>query len=295
MEMENSDKIIVVYEIRVPSRRSKPETAQRSIETVINKIRENDFIDIINVPEIIEENYKGDPFYKSIDVVPLGQRIQEESGKEVIINKVIGHLQGKEGFAEFLKDAKETRGIKNIVLVGVANIHNEYPGPSVTEANRFASEFGVSIGNICIPTRPEEVSRMFAKTESGCSFFTTQILFEEKAIKKVLLDYDKLCKEKNMKPSRILLSFSTLEDGYDIEFFKWLGVDIHKETEKEMRDSEDIKAYCESRIKKLCESILNFKKENGIAVPLGINVAQVNTRNLESSLKLTKDLAQIKV
>lgn len=293
--MEKTDRNLVIYEIKVPSRRSRPETIRKLIDTAISKVKENsEFIDLLNVPEIIDENFEGRPFYRSIDVVPLSDELQTTTGKNVIINKVVGHLQGNDGFVEFLNEIK-MKGIGNIVLVGVLSPHLKYPGLFVPKANKIASEMGFTVGNICIPNRPQELERIITKTESGCNFFTTQILLEEDKIKKLILDYDKKCKENGIQPARIFLSFATIEDGYDIEFFKWLGIEILDETEKEIQESSDMKTYCEERIKKLYKSILKFKKDKQISVPLGVNISQVNVRNLDSSLKLTKELSQIRV
>lgn len=136
---------------------------------------------------------------------------------------------------------------------------------------------------------------MLAKTESGCSFFTTQLLFEDDKLKNVLLEYDRACKEKSIQPARIFLSFSTAEDYYDIEFFKWLGVEIHEKTEEEMKKAEDMREYCADRIKMIYDAVLKFKKGNNISVPLGLNVAQVNVRNLDFSLNLAKELSEIRI
>ncbi|MBU0530231.1 MAG: hypothetical protein KKC05_01030, partial [Nanoarchaeota archaeon] len=278
-----------------PARRSNPETIQNSIETIISKIKDSDYIDLINAPEITEENYEGRPFYKSVDVAPLSQKLHQGTGKNIIINSVVGHFESKDAFIRFIKKVKNKYGIQNIVLVGVANPHNTYPGPNVGEANKIASEMGVNVGNICIPHRPEEIDRMVGKTEAGCSFFTTQILLEEDKIKNVLLEYDRMCKEKSMKPARIFLSFATVADEYDLEFFKWLGIEISEKTEEEMKQSGNMTEYCTSRIKDIYKSVLEFKKENSISVPLGLNICQVSARNLEPSLKLARELAQIKV
>ena len=134
---------------------------------------------------------------------------------------------------------------------------------------------------------------MIDKTKNGCSFFTTQLLFEDKETKHLLLDYDKACKMNGIQPSRIFLSFATLEDDYDIEFFKWLGVEISKKTEDEMRKSKDMKKYTADIIKTIYSSILKLKEENKINVPLGLNIAQINVRNLDASLKLIRDLHEL--
>lgn len=293
MDMKSSEEVLVIYEIKVPSRRSNPKNAQKSIDLIVSKIKENsDYINFINAPEIIEENFEGKPFYKSVDVVSLGHKLNQSTGKEIIINSVVGHFKNKDKFIDYLKNTKKT-GIQNIVLVGVANPKNSYPGPTIGEANKIASELGINVGNICIPHREDEIKRMIDKTKNGCSFFTTQLLFEDKETKHLLLDYDKACKMNGIQPSRIFLSFATLEDDYDIEFFKWLGVEISKKTEDEMRKSKDMKKYTADIIKTIYSSILKFKEENKINVPLGLNIAQINVRNLDASLKLIRDLHEL--
>jgi len=295
MDMKDPDKILVMYEIKVLGRRAKPEKIQETIETITQKVKENPFIDFLNVPEITEENFEGKPFYKSVDVVQFGRRLQEATGKPVIVNKVIGHLDGKKGFVNFVKQARDVNGIGNFVFVGVASPCIKYPGPFVSVANKLIANMDINVGNICIPNRPEEVDRIMQKTEAGCSFFTTQILMESDSMKRVLLEYDRACKERKIKPARIFFCFATVEDDYDLDFFKWLGVEISKETEKDLKKAKDKTGFCSERIKKIYEGILRFKTEHDISVPLGLNISQVSARNLDSSLKLAKELVEIGV
>lgn len=291
--MKTDSEILISYEIKVPGIRSTQEKVDNIIIQLSEKIKENDFIQFINIPEIIEENWKGDSYYRSVDVVSLGDKIQKVTQKEIIINKIVGHIE-KDIFQDFLRETKE-KGIQNIVLVGPTNDAFSYPGPSIPEANNEAANSGIIVGNICIPDRNNEADRMFKKTECGCSFFTTQVLFEEENMNNVLKEYDKLCKENRIKPARIFLCFATIADEYDIDFFKWLGVVIPEKTEQELRESTDMNEYSIKKLRETYENNLKFKKENKIEVPLGLNIAQVSIHNFDISFKLARELFQVKL
>ncbi|TLZ50944.1 MAG: hypothetical protein E6K18_06200 [Methanobacteriota archaeon] len=174
-------------------------------------------LDAINLPEILDENHAGMPFYRNMDPRRFATRLKEDLPVETIVNKVVVHLPGSAGFESWLKESLYAYGLKNFVFVGGASSRIKYPGPTVPESNRRLREvvqsgFEAAIGNILIPERPAEVERLLGKTLSGCRFFTTQVLFEPEPVATVLRRYGEACGYEGIEPATILLSFAPVAD-----------------------------------------------------------------------------------
>src|SRR5213078_1860594 len=90
----------------------------------------------------------------------------------------------------------------------------------------------VALGNITIPDRENEVDRLVEKTQAGCDFFTTQVLFEAEPMATVLRAYGKRCAALGLKPATVLLSFAPVSDYQDLEFLAWLGASVTPRTEE---------------------------------------------------------------
>jgi len=174
-----------------------------------------------------------------MDTRDFGVLLRNSTGKDVVANKVTVHCKGEEDFQNWLGQTVCRYSIKNLVFVGGSDASRNYPGPTVVQANLKAKAWGgVSVGNICIPSRENEVERLIAKTLSGCSFFTTQILFEPDSIKKIIEEYDFACMEKRIKPAVFFLSFAPAGRIVDVEFFKWLGALIPPGVEKKLVENK---------------------------------------------------------
>ena len=76
------------------------------------------------------------------------------------------------------------------------------------------------------------------KGSNGIEFFTTQVLYDSEKINKMLKYYDDICKENDVMPRRILLSFAPVSSKKNIDFLKWLGVEIPLHTEKRLLDED---------------------------------------------------------
>jgi len=68
----------------------------------------------------------------------------------------------------------------------------------------------IKFGNIFIPNRPEEAERLFAKTKSGCSLFTSQVLFEHDKAAHAINAYLKKCRQHKLNPIKFYLSLMNL-------------------------------------------------------------------------------------
>ena len=289
---------VVVYEILPPRIVDGTiESYAERISTLLSKTH----IDAINIPEVHAEETRGErPIEDRKRAIPreFGRIIQDSVGVEVIVNRVTV-LEGHKSQREWFRSTSEDFGIDNIVLVGGESSQIDYPGPGVSEAasmiEEINSENGGEIfsGGIVLPSRKVESERIVEKTRNGVKFFTTQVLYDSHDICRLLWHYNKAIEERGVKPRRILLSFAPISTKKNLEFLKWLGVEIPEKTEEEIIQSEEgIKEKSIHICMELLEEILSFVTENGIIVPIGLNVEHIMTYNFDHSVELLQRMSK---
>jgi len=294
----NPQRPVVLYEI-LP-----PRIIDGSVESYAEKIStllSQTHIDAINIPEIHAEETRGiRPVNGRERAEPrdFGRIIQDSVGIEAIVNRVTVHCPVEEQF-EWLTSTCDDFGIENLVLVGGESSKISYSGPSVLETasmiNEIMSESGREIfyGGISLPSRPIESKRMMIKGSSGVEFFTTQVLYDSEAISQMLGHYDRICSEKGQLPKRVLLSFAPISTLKNLNFLKWLGVEIPEKTEKYIagNETEISERSIEISMRILFEILSHIEKEE-ISVPIGLNVEHIMSYNFDHSVRLLQMMSK---
>src|SRR3990172_6193354 len=217
----------LVLEVVPPHRRASAKVLEGFADRVRNAVRVIPTLDALNLPEVIDENHVGRPFYRNLDPRRCVDMVNHDLPVETIVNKVVVHLETAAAVESWLRESLG-EGFRNVVLVGGTSSRNRYPGPSVAESNALfravaEGQPAVTCGNITIPERPGEVERLLQKTRAGCDFFTSQVLFEPEPVTSVLRAYGERCAAEGLEPATVLLSFAPVADTDDIEFLLWLG------------------------------------------------------------------------
>lgn len=286
----------IVLEVVPPHRRANDTTVRKLVRRVQDAARDIAHLDAINVPEILDENHAGMPFYRNMDPRRFTKLLSDGIAAEPVVNKVVVHVPGPAGFDAWLKESLYGYNLKNFILVGGASSRIRYPGPTVPEANRRLRELArendeVALGNILIPERPGEVERLLGKTLTGCRFFTTQVLFEPEPLATVLRRYGEACAFEGIEPATVLLSFAPVADYEDVEFLVWLGATITAETEERL-----LAAKAEPGLASLAVARSIFLRVRDAmaqarhTVPLGVNVEEISTHNFDLAVKMAQDL-----
>jgi 5,10-methylenetetrahydrofolate reductase len=253
-------------------------------------------VDAINIPELIDENHDGRPFYRSVDPRTIASGLARRVKAEMVINKVVAHLPS-DALGHWAAETVAL-GLRNVVLVGGSSRYIPYPGPSVPEANRLLhpafAEAGGSVGNIAIPQRVGEAHRMLTKTRAGAAFFTTQLLFDSSNVLDTVRRYDRLCRESSVAPAAVLASFGPLADDVDAEFVRWLGADLPDSVEHTILGPEDDGAYRRSAESALAvwSTLIGAAEAEGWSVPLGANIEQLSLRHGEAATFLVNSFAE---
>ena len=290
---------VVAYEILPP--REKDGTLN-SYGEIISSLLSQTHIDAINIPEVLDENGRGKrPVVNQKRGEPreFGRLLQDIVGVEAIVNRVVVH----EPFDAQMKWIEETNRdyeIENLIIVGGESSNVKYPGPSVNEVlhsvSREYNENGGDIfcGGIAIPSRTAESKNLIKKSENGSEFFTTQVLYDSSNIVKMIGHYQERCDELNTFPRRLLLSFAPVSSQKNIEFLKWLGVEIPSETERYLqgRPGSMIERSLDVAIEVLNDTLRSITEKN-LKVPIGLNVEHIMSYNFQSSVEMLQELARI--
>jgi 5,10-methylenetetrahydrofolate reductase len=290
---------VVAYEILPP--REKDGTLNSYAERISSLLSQT-HIDAINIPEVHEENARGLRPVKNLERAEareFGRLLQDNVGIEAIVNRVTVH-NDLNYQKSWIKETFYDYDIENLILVGGESSDIKYPGPSVNETSEYitrdlnAGRFDLFCGGITIPSRKVESVRLLKKGSNGIEFFTTQVLYDGKKIKKMLKYYDDVCKENNVLPRRILLSFAPVSSKKNIAFLKWLGVEIPSQTEKRLTNKKTSMSDESLEIaSEILKGILNNNEKLGITVPIGLNVEHIMSYNFQSSINMLQELSRI--
>ena len=287
---------VVVYEILPP--RQKDGTLNSYAENISSLLSQT-HIDAINIPEVRDEVARGErPVKNQIRAEPreFGKLLQDIVGIEAIVNRVVVH-QELEKEMEWFEETYTNFEIENLITVGGESRKIKYPGPSVNRALKEIKEnskLNILCGGISIPSREKESLNLIDKSTNGSEFFTTQVLYDSSKIIKMISHYQKRCDEQNTFPRRLLLSFAPVSSKKNIDFLKWLGVEIPSETENFLNENEKnmVERSMEISVGVL-EETLSFLNENKIVVPIGLNVEHIMSYNFQSSIEMLQELARI--
>ena len=290
---------VVAYEILPP--REKDGTLNSYAETISSLLSQT-HIDAINIPEVHDEIGRGDrpvTNQKRGEPREFGMLLQNIVGIEAIINRVVVHEPFEEQM-RWIEETNTTYEIENMIIVGGESSKVDYPGPTVNEmlqtiTRGYNSNGGdIFCGGIAIPSRKKESRNLIKKSEHGSEFFTTQVLYDSENIIKMINNYQSRCNELDTFPRRILLSFAPVSSQKNIEFLKWLGVEIPDDTERYLkgRPGSMTERSLDVAVEVLNE-ILDFITVNNLKVPVGLNVEHIMSYNFQSSVEMLQELARI--
>ena len=285
----------LVLEVVPPHGRASDKAVRSLVKKVHEAVRTIPELDAVNLPEVLDENHAGMPFYRNMDPRRFAGLLNLEGPLEPIVNKVVVHMKGVASFDRWVKESLDAYGLRNFVLVGGGSSRVKYPGPTVAEANGRLAELteayaDVATGNIAIPERADEVSRLVGKTRTGSRFFTTQVLFEAEPIATTLRQYGEACHYEGVHPATVLLSFAPVSDYQDVEFLAWLGATVTPETEERLLQRGVRPGIASLQVAlKILTKIRDAVEGSPHAVPLGVNIEQIATHNFELAVKMAQE------
>lgn len=220
----------------------KNDTPLEQVESIANKLLErvNDIdFDGLIVYDIQDENSRTNkprpfPFKMTHDTRLYSSLLNKKSSRPVITYKSVVQSNA-EAFNKWANEAWTTYGVKDIVLVGSPSKNNNISLPLETAYNTLTkNENNFFIGGVTIAERHaskgNEHERLIEKHKQGCNFFISQAIYNPQATIDMLTRYAIECKKQELKPQRLILTFSPCGSKKTLEFIEWLGVSVPEAT-----------------------------------------------------------------
>jgi len=170
------------------------------------------------------------------------------------------------------------------VLVGAAS-RGSRSQTSLTQAQALSREANPAllVGGVAIPERhsrrDDEHLRLLAKQDAGNRFFVTQVVYDINAAKNLVSDYHYACAERGTGVAPIVFTFSVCGSMRTLEFLRWLGVDVPRWIENDLRHATDPLDASYRLALATATDLITYCRDLG--VPFGINVESVSIRRVE--------------
>ena len=110
----------IIFEALPCGKNSSEAYVRKCVERLCENLNGMKDVTMLNIPEIVEENHSGLPYYRNYDNRKFGLMLGKNCGKDLMINTVASY-KTKNEFTHWLDECIEKYGIKNFVFVG-ANI-----------------------------------------------------------------------------------------------------------------------------------------------------------------------------
>ena len=182
------------------------------------------------------------------------------------------------------------------VLVGAAG-DDSRPKTSLTDAQALSREANpaLMVGGVAIPERhkrrDDEHLRLLAKQDAGNRFFVTQVVYDVNAAKNLVSDYYYACAQRGTSVAPIVFTFSVCGSMRTFEFLRWLGVDVPRWIENDLKHAADTLEASYRLALTTAIDLIAYCRHLG--VPFGINVESVSIRRveIEMTVRLAKQLS----
>jgi 5,10-methylenetetrahydrofolate reductase len=139
------------------------------------------------------------------------------------------------------------------------------------------------VGGVTIAERHakkgDEHQRLIEKFRQGCNFFISQAIYNPQATIDLLTRYAIECQKLNIKPQRIILTFSPCGSEKTLEFIDWLGVSVPEATSLRILNAksplyESIR-ICSNSLQQILDAVVPYE------LPLGLNIESLTNRKEE--------------
>lgn len=271
-----------------------PEIARATVERL--EPLDLDGLILYDIDDESSRNPEQRPFPFSPTVDPAEYRADhlEQWRTPVIVYRAVGKYQ-HDDLRSWITSQDPTRTLA--VMVGAAS-SGASPAVSLADAQALSAEVnaGLLLGGVAIPERhsrrENEHLRLVAKQEAGCRFFVTQVVYDVNAAKNLVSDYRYECESRGMTPVPIVFTFSVCGSLKTLDFLRWLGVDVPRWIENDLRHAANPLAASFEQAAVTAIELIDYCRRLG--VPFGLNVESVSIRReeIEASVELAARLTR---
>ncbi|MDP2560259.1 methylenetetrahydrofolate reductase [Psychrobium sp. 1_MG-2023] len=232
------------------------------------------------------------PFSKTFEPCHYSQILNNKTNKPIITYKSVAQ-RDKAEFTQWLDTSWQLYGVRDIVLVGSPSADGQQK-LSLPEAYQAQQEHHKNyyLGGVTIAERHskkgDEHLRMLEKDKQGCEYFISQAVYDAAATIDMLANYARECRVQQMRPRRIILTFTPCGSEKTMDFMEWLGIAIPDATRWRILESKDPLnesiQICRSNLNQIIEACMSLD------IPLGLNIESLTNRKeeIDASIRLYK-------
>jgi hypothetical protein len=286
----------LLFAVTPPRRAASPERAQEIAEVTLERLRPLG-LDGLVLYDIDDESDRTSqerpfPFLPTMDPADYLARHLSACDVPAVVYRVVGKYP--EADLRSWLVAQDTDRVLS-VFVG-ASSRGKPVATSLAQARQLRSAVRpeLVLGGVAIPERHtrrgDEHLRMLEKQATGCSFFVTQVVYDVNATKDLVSDYRYECDARGVAPVPIVFTFSVVGSTKTLEFLSWLGVDVPRWIQNELRHAADPLVASHEQAFATALDLIAYCRRLG--VPFGLNVESVSIRRaeIERSVSLAAQL-----
>ena len=287
---------ILLFAVTPPRVTTAPERVQEIAEVTLERIKPLD-VDGLILYDIDDESDRNPeerpfPFVRTLDPAQFLERNLNGLDVPAIVYRATGKYD-EPALRDWVKTQDPAKALS--VFVG-ASSGEKRVSTSLRRAQEIRKEDNpdLLLGAVAIPERHtrkgDEHLRLIAKQEAGCSYFVTQVVHDVNAAKNLVSDYRYECEARGLQPVPIIFTFSVCGSMKTLEFLRWLGVDVPRWIENELRHATDTLDASLEQAEATAIELMSFCRQLG--VPFGINIESVSIRKveIEASVRLAERL-----
>lgn len=228
------------------------------------------------------------PYLPTMDPAVFEARHLGDWHRPVVVYRCVGKYPVAD-LRSWLRSADTGRMLS--VFVGASSEHKAIR-TSLSQAQALHQEIRPDLltGGVAIAERRDEHLRMVAKQKRGCMFFISQVTYSSDAAKSMVSDYFYACQELRLAPRPVLFTLSVCGSVKTLAFLQWLGVDVPRWLENELRNAADTLAESSAHCLANARDLIAFCRRLGM--PFGFTVESVSIRRaeIEASVALAREL-----
>ena len=288
----------LLFAVTPPRRSTSPERAQEIADATLDRLRPLalDGLVLYDIDDESDRNAEKRPFpfLSTMDPADYLTRHLTAWTAPTVVYRAVGKYREA--------DLRPWLGAQDLdrvlsVFVGASSRGKEV-AMSLKQAHELRAQVRpeLALGGVAIPERHarrgDEHLRLLAKQGAGCSFFVTQVVHDVNAAKNFVSDYRFECAARGVDPVPIVFTFTVVGSLKTLEFLTWLGVDVPRWIQNELKHSDDVLATSYDHAVSSALDLVAFCRRLG--VPFGINVESVSNRRaeIEQAVQLAARLGQ---
>jgi hypothetical protein len=283
---------VLLFGITPPRLSASPEQVRQIASVTMARLAELD-LDGLVLYDIDDESDRNPaerpfPYLPTMDPAVFEAGHLGEWRRPVVIYRCVGKY-AEADLRNWLRSADASRMLG--VFVGASSGHKAVR-TTLSRAQALHQEVHPDLlaGGVAIAERRDEHLRLVAKQQRGCAFFISQVTYSSDAAKSMVSDYFYACRELRLAPRPVLFTLSVCGSVKTLAFLKWLGVDVPRWLENELRNAADTLAESSAHCLANARDLIAFCRRLGM--PFGFTVESVSIRRaeIEASVALAGEL-----